>query len=122
MTILVVDDSPVMVMSLARVLKKAGFTVETAGDGTEGLAKINAGLKPALILTDLNMPQMDGISLIKAVRKLPQGRFTPIIVLTTEANQATSAEARAAGATGWLTKPTEPEELLKIIRHYATSA
>jgi two-component system chemotaxis response regulator CheY len=118
-TILVLDDSATMVSSLARILKKAGYEVETATKGQDGLAKLNGGLKPAAIITDLNMPEMDGITFIKSVRRLPACRFIPIIVLTTESGLGKSAEARSAGATGWLTKPTEPAELIATIKQYA---
>jgi two-component system chemotaxis response regulator CheY len=120
--ILVLDDSPTMVMSLSRILKSAGYKVETAANGREGLSKLAAGLKPHLILTDLNMPQMDGISFIKEARRTGATRFTPIIVLTTESGASKRDEARAAGASGWLTKPTEPNELLSTLKQLLPSA
>jgi len=115
-SILVLDDSATMVMSLSRVLKKAGYDVETAGNGQEGMSKLAAGLKPSAILTDLNMPQMDGIAFIKEARKSASTRFTPIIVLTTESGGQKRDEARVAGASAWLTKPTEPNELLSTLK------
>jgi len=114
--ILVLDDSVTMVMSLSRILKSAGYEVETAGNGKEGMAKLAGGLKPSLILTDINMPQMDGIAFIKEARKAASTRFTPIIVLTTESGGQKRDEARAAGASAWLTKPTEPNELLAALK------
>jgi two-component system chemotaxis response regulator CheY len=114
--ILILDDSPTMVMSLSRILKSAGYQVETAANGREGMTKLAAGLKPNVILTDLNMPQMDGISFIKEARRVGATRFTPIIVLTTESGAGKRDEARAAGASGWLTKPTEPNELLSTLK------
>jgi two-component system chemotaxis response regulator CheY len=114
--ILVLDDSATMVMSLSRILKNAGYDVETASNGREGMAKLTGGLKPSVILTDLNMPQMDGIAFIKEARKSASTRFTPIIVLTTESGSQKRDEARAAGASGWLTKPTEPNELLTTLK------
>jgi two-component system chemotaxis response regulator CheY len=96
--------------------------VETAANGREGLSKLAAGLKPHLILTDLNMPQMDGISFIKEARRTGATRFTPIIVLTTESGASKRDEARAAGASGWLTKPTEPNELLSTLKQLLPSA
>jgi two-component system chemotaxis response regulator CheY len=120
--ILVLDDSPTMVMSLSRILKNAGYKVETAANGREGMTKLAAGLKPHLILTDLNMPQMDGISFIKEARRTGATRFTPIIVLTTESSGNKRDEARAAGASGWLTKPTEPNELLSTLKQLLPSA
>ena len=115
-TILVLDDSATMVMSLSRVLKKAGYEVETGADGQEGLNKLTGGLKPSVILTDLNMPVMDGIAFIREARRAPATRFTPIIVLTTESGAQKRDEARAAGASGWLIKPTEPDELLSTLK------
>jgi FOG: CheY-like receiver len=115
-TILVLDDSPTMVMSLSRILSKSGYAVETAANGKEGMDKLRAGMKPNLILTDLNMPVMDGITFIKEVRKHIPTRFTPIVVLTTESVVGRQTEARSAGASGWLTKPTQPDELIKTMK------
>src|SRR5665647_383648 len=103
-------------MSLSRILKNAGYQVDTAVNGKEGMAKLAGGLKPNVILTDLNMPQMDGIAFIKEARKSASTRFTPIIVLTTESGTQKRDEARVAGASGWLTKPTEPEQLLSALK------
>jgi two-component system chemotaxis response regulator CheY len=114
--ILVLDDSATMVMSLSRILKNAGYDVETAANGKEGMVKLTGGLKPSVILTDLNMPQMDGIAFIKEARKSASTRFTPIIVLTTESGTQKRDEARTAGASGWLTKPTQPNELLAMLK------
>jgi two-component system chemotaxis response regulator CheY len=114
--ILVLDDSATIIMSLSRILKNAGYQVDTAVNGKEGMAKLAGGLKPNVILTDLNMPQMDGIAFIKEARKSAPTRFTPIIVLTTESGTKKRDEARAAGASGWLTKPTEPEQLLSALK------
>jgi two-component system chemotaxis response regulator CheY len=114
--ILVLDDSATIIMSLSRILKNAGYQVDTAVNGKEGMAKLAGGLKPNVILTDLNMPQMDGIAFIKEARKSAPTRFTPIIVLTTESGTQKRDEARAAGASGWLTKPTEPEQLLSALK------
>lgn len=114
--ILVLDNSTTMVMSLSRILKKAGYEVETAADGKEGTAKLAAGLKPTLILTDLNMPKMDGIAFIKEARRNPATRFTPIVVLTTKSGTLKRDEARAAGASGWLIKPTDPADLLATLK------
>ena len=119
--ILVLDDSATMVMSLSRILKSAGYEVETASNGKEGMTKLAGGLKPSLILTDINMPQMDGIAFIKEARKAASTRFTPIIVLTTESGGQKRDEARAAGASAWLTKPTEPNELLTALKQLLPS-
>jgi two-component system chemotaxis response regulator CheY len=114
--ILVLDDSATMVMSLSRILKSAGYVVETAANGHDGMAKLTGGLKPAVILTDLNMPGMDGIGFIKEARKHPATRFTPILMLTTESAANKREEARAAGASGWLTTPTQPAELIAALK------
>lgn len=115
-TILVLDDSTTMVMSLSLVLKGAGYDVETGVNGREGITKLSGGLKPAAILTDLNMPDLDGIGFIKEARKIQSARYTPIIVLTTESGGRKREEARAAGASGWLTKPAEPNQLLAVVK------
>ncbi len=115
-TVLILDDSATMVMSLSNTLKGAGYDVETGVNGRDGINKLNAGIKPALILTDLNMPELDGIGFIKEARKITSSRFTPIIVLTTEAGGRKRDEARAAGASGWLTKPAEPNQLLSVVK------
>ena len=119
--ILVLDDSATMVMSLSRILKTAGYEIETAANGKEGVAKLTGGLKPSAILTDINMPQMDGIAFIKEARKIAATRFTPIIVLTTESGAQKATEARTAGASGWLTKPTEPDLLLSTLKQLLPS-
>jgi two-component system chemotaxis response regulator CheY len=115
-TILVLDDSPTMVMSLSLVLKGAGYDVETGANGREGITKLTDGVKPSVVLTDLNMPELDGIGFIKEARKISSMRSTPIIVLTTEASGRKRDEARAAGASGWLTKPAEPNQLLSVVK------
>jgi two-component system chemotaxis response regulator CheY len=114
--ILLVDDSATMVMSLSRILKNAGYAVETATNGREGVSRLTAGLKPGIILTDINMPEMDGIAFIKELRRSVATRFTPVIVLTTESGGAKRDEARAAGASAWLTKPTDPATLLSALK------
>jgi two-component system chemotaxis response regulator CheY len=116
LTVLLVDDSRTILMSISAVLTKSGYRVETAGDGTDGLAKVKAGLKPAVILTDLNMPKMDGITFIRELRKTPGLRFTPILMLTTESQQAKRAEAKAAGASGWIVKPVAATDLLGVLQ------
>ncbi|WP_207462759.1 response regulator [Azospirillum sp. SYSU D00513] len=115
-TILVLDDSPTMVMSLSRILSKSGYAVETAANGQEGIDRLKGGMKPNLILTDINMPVMDGIAFIKEARKHAATRFTPIVVLTTESAATKQNEARAVGASGWLTKPTQPDELIATMK------
>jgi len=115
-TILLVDDSSTLLLSMTTILTKAGYKVEKAENGQKALDKINAGLKPNLVITDLNMPIMDGMTLIKELRKLPGFRFVPILMLTTESQQAKRQEAKKAGATGWLVKPVKAQDLLAVIK------
>jgi two-component system, chemotaxis family, chemotaxis protein CheY len=96
-------------------LTGAGFIVVEAGDGADAVKKLTAGTKPNLVITDLNMPNMDGISLIKEIRKMGTLKFTPILMLTTESTDDKKKEGQAAGATGWIVKPFNPEQMLKVI-------
>ena len=121
-TILVVDDSGTMVLSLKNTLEIAGFSVLTASDGLKGLERLQAGPKPDLIVTDINMPNMNGIEFIGKVRSTPGYRFTPILVLTTESQQARRDEAKRLGATGWMVKPVGGADLLKIVRQVLPGA
>ena len=114
-TVMLVDDSPTMLMSIQSVLAKAGMKVETAKDGQEALDRLKAGLKPNLIISDVNMPRLDGISFVREARKAGL-RFVPILMLTTESEQKKRDEAKQAGATGWLVKPVQPEALLGVVR------
>lgn len=115
-TIMVIDDSATMVMSLRNSLEMAGFKVETANDGLQAMNRLKSGVKPDLIITDINMPNMGGIEFIRNARGLPGLRFTPILALTTESQQAKRDEAKKLGATGWLLKPVGGADLLKVIR------
>jgi two-component system, chemotaxis family, chemotaxis protein CheY len=113
-TILTVDDSPSIRQMIKAVLEPAGHSVIEAGDGAQGLAKAQAG-RPDLVITDLNMPVMGGLELIRALRKLPIAVGLPIVFLTTESSDAVKQEAKSAGATGWITKPFKPEQLLTVV-------
>jgi len=115
-TILVVDDSITMVMSLKSTLNLNGFQAESATNGREALDKLKSGLKPDLIVTDINMPVMGGIELIRNVRALPGLKFVPILTLTTESELAKKNEGKLAGATGWLVKPVSGNDLVAVIR------
>lgn len=115
-TVLIVDDSVTMRDMVAFTLTGAGFQVVQAGDGNEAVGKLANGSKPDLVVTDLNMPGMDGISLIREIRKMPTLKFTPILMLTTESSDDKKAEGRAAGATGWIVKPFNPEQFLKVLK------
>jgi len=116
MTVLVVDDSTTMVMSLKASLAMNGFEVVTAGNGREALDKLQSGTRPNLILTDINMPVMGGMELIGKVRALPGLKFIPILTLTTESESAKRDEGKRAGATGWLVKPVSGNDLIAVIR------
>ena len=113
--IFIVDDSETMLMSLKDGLEIEGFKVETAQDGLLALEKLDAGLNPDLIITDMSMPNMGGIELIKHVRAKPQFRFKPILAFTTTTQQHLRDESKKAGATAWLVKPVPGKELVGII-------
>lgn len=115
-TVLVVDDSSTMRQMVAYTLKNAGYDVVEAGNGKEAVSKLNGGTKPALVVTDLNMPEMDGITLITEIRKMAAFKFTPILMLTTESADDKKKAGQAAGATGWIVKPFNPEQMLKVIQ------
>ena len=121
-TILIVDDSATMLMSLKSALSLGGFQVETATNGQVALDKLNAGLKPDLILTDINMPVMGGLEMIGKVRAMPSCRFFPILTLTTESEAAKRDQGRRLGATGWLVKPAAGADLLKVIKQVLPGA
>jgi two-component system chemotaxis response regulator CheY len=113
-TVLLVDDARTILMTVGMMLTRHGFTVVTAGDGREALDLL-ATTTPDLIITDLNMPRMDGLTLVKEVRRLPRFGATPILLLTTENRQERRDEAKVAGATGWLHKPLTTESLLAVV-------
>ena len=112
-TVLTVDDSPSVRQVVKLTLSRAGHTVVEAGDGAEGLAKVKSQ-KFDLVITDLNMPVMNGLDMIRALRALPSFVGTPIVFLTTESDDGAKQQAKAAGATGWITKPFKPEMLLTV--------
>lgn len=113
--VLTVDDSASIRQMVAFTLKSTGYEVMEAVDGEDGLNKAKSR-NADLILTDQNMPRMDGLTLIKSLRGLPQYRATPILMLTTESSDAMKSAGRAAGATGWLVKPFDPQKLLEVVR------
>ncbi len=112
--ILAVDDSKSMRQMVAMTLKSAGFDVTEGEDGVDGLNKAKAGHFD-LVLTDINMPNMNGIDFTKALRALPSYKGTPIICLTTESSDEMKAKGKQAGATGWIVKPFSPEKLLATL-------
>ncbi len=113
--ILVVDDSASVKAAIRIALTAAGYRLAEAADGAEGIARANAG-NFDLIITDLNMPVMDGLTMIETMRTMPAHAGVPIVFLTTESDETMKQRARAAGATGWLTKPFDPEQLVKVAR------
>ena len=114
-TIMAVDDSASMRRMVAFTLKGVGHEVIEAEDGVAAFSTARTQ-KVDLVVTDVNMPNMDGITLVRELRTLPTYRFTPILVLTTESSDAKKQEGRAAGATGWIVKPFSPDQLIATIR------
>ena len=114
-TILTVDDSASMRQMVTFTLKGAGYDVIEAVDGVDALTKAKSS-QPDVVLADVNMPNMDGITLIRELRKLPNYKFTPMLMLTTEQSTEKKTEGKSAGATGWLVKPFNPDQLLATIK------
>ncbi|MFI5910603.1 response regulator [Dactylosporangium sp. CA-139114] len=113
-TVLIVDDSASVRQVVTIALKGAGYEVIDAVDGQDALRKL-AGKRVHLIISDVNMPNMDGITLVGEVRKQPDHRFTPIIMLTTESQEEKKRQAQAAGAKAWVTKPFQPAQMLAAV-------
>src|SRR5210317_333136 len=113
--ILIVDDSETVRQVLKLALGNAGYQVVEAEDGFDALAKLS-GAQIDMLITDLNMPNMDGLELIKKVREEGKHRFTPIVMLTTESSEEKKKAGREAGASGWIVKPFKPEQLLKVVK------
>ncbi|XVV16009.1 response regulator [Actinoplanes sp. CA-131856] len=114
-TILIVDDSASVRQVVSIALKGAGYEVITANDGKDALAKMSGGQRLHLIISDVNMPNMDGITFVAEAKKLPAYKFTPIIMLTTESQDDKKKQAQAAGAKAWVTKPFQPEQMLSAV-------
>lgn len=114
-SILAVDDSASMRQMVAFTLKGAGYNVIEAADGQEALEKARAQ-QVDLVLTDQNMPRMDGITLVKQLRAMQSFAGTPMLILTTESSDEMKAKGKAAGATGWLVKPFDPAKLLDVVK------
>lgn len=113
-TIMVVDDSASLRQVVAIALKGAGYDVVEGSDGKDALTKLD-GRKIHLIVSDVNMPNMDGISFVKAVKANPNYKFTPVVMLTTENQEGKMMEGKAAGAKAWIVKPFKPPELLDAV-------
>ncbi|HPM67345.1 MAG TPA: response regulator [Piscinibacter sp.] len=113
-TILIVDDSSSLRTVVRLALVRAGYEVLEAGDGIEGLEQLEKG-RVNLIVSDVNMPRMDGISFVRKLKENTRHKFTPVIMLTTEGQDAKKAEGRAAGAKAWILKPFNPPQLLDAV-------
>jgi two-component system chemotaxis response regulator CheY len=113
--IMTADDSASIRQMVAFTLKQNGYEVVEAVDGQDALTKLNAK-KVDMLLTDLNMPKLDGIGLIKGVRSSALNKFIPIVMLTTESQDSKKSEGKAAGATGWIVKPFKPEQLVAVVK------
>lgn len=113
--IMTVDDSASIRQMVSFTLKQGGYDVLEAVDGKDALTKL-ANKKVDMLITDLNMPNLDGIGLIKSVRANGLNKFIPIVMLTTESQEARKQEGKAAGATGWIVKPFNPEQLLAVVK------
>jgi len=113
-TILTVDDSASMRQMVSFTLKGAGYEVVEAVDGQDALERLQGAVH--MVITDLHMPRMNGIELIKAVRAMPTYKYIPLVLLTTESLEDRKKEGRAAGATGWIVKPFSPEQLLAVVK------
>ena len=114
-TILTVDDSATIRQMTSLVLQGAGYEVIEAVDGSDALAKL-AGKEVHLVLTDINMPEMDGIELTRQLRSIPEYKFVPVIMLTTESQPEKKLQGKAVGATGWIVKPFDPDQLLAVVK------
>ena len=120
--ILLVDDSPTMLLSMSGILSRAGYACETAPNAEAAIDKVASGLAPCLLITDYHMPGMHGVALIQQLRRLPPTRFVPMLVLTTDSEPEKRAAAKAAGATGWLVKPVQPADLLGVLAQLVPGA
>lgn len=117
--ILIVDDSAAIRQSISFILKQEGYDTTEASDGLEGLAALENMDAVDLVITDVNMPNLDGIGFIRKARQIAKYKFTPILVLTTESQGSKMNEGKEAGATGWIVKPFNADKLLGIVRKVA---
>ena len=114
--VLLVDDSPTMLTSISNVLKKAGIASASANSGEAAVDLVKGGLAPCLVITDYHMPGMHGVDLIGRLRRMAATRFVPMLVLTTDSEGGKRQSAKAAGATGWIVKPVEPNALIELVK------
>ena len=117
-TILIVDDSAAMRQLVSFAAKGAGYDVMAADGGKDALRKLEGVQQIDMVITDVNMPEMDGIEFIKQLRGMVNYRFTPIVMLTTESQEDKKREGKAAGASGWIVKPFKPEQLIEVIKKF----
>jgi len=120
-TALVVDDSKSILSLMRNVLGIAGYDVLTASDGNEGLSVLKSGKHVDIVITDLNMPNMDGITFIWEIRKLPEHVFTPICMLTTESEQVKLEEGESISIDAWINKPIQPVNVVNIVKQIVPS-
>lgn len=113
-TVMIVDDSISLRQVVSIALRGAGYEIIEACDGKDALTKLNGG-KVHLVISDVNMPNMDGITFVKEMKKLPNYKFTPVIMLTTESQEGKKAEGQAAGAKAWVVKPFQPQAMLAAV-------
>lgn len=113
-TVLVVDDSPSIRQVVGIALRGAGYEIIEATDGADGLSKLG-GQRVHLIISDVNMPVMDGITFVKELKALPDHRFTPVVMLTTESQEDKKRQGQEAGAKAWVVKPFQPEKMLAVV-------
>lgn len=114
-TIMIVDDSASLRQVVAIALKGAGYTVLEGCDGKDAIAKLT-GQKVNLIISDVNMPNMDGITMVKTLKQMPAYKFTPIVMLTTESQESKKKEGQEAGAKAWMVKPFSAPQLLSVVQ------
>jgi len=117
--ILIVDDSAAIRQSISFILQQEGYETVEAQDGLDAIQKLDAATAFDLIITDVNMPNLDGIGFIKKAREIAKFKFTPILVLTTESQGSKMNEGKEAGATGWIVKPFNADKLLGIVKKVA---
>lgn len=113
--VMIVDDSVSLRQVVAIALKSAGYNVIEAEDGKQGLERLQSAEKVHLVISDVNMPVMDGITFVREVKKIPQYKFLPIIMLTTEAGESKKLEGQSAGAKAWVVKPFQPQQMLAAV-------
>ncbi|OEF95820.1 response regulator [Desulfuribacillus alkaliarsenatis] len=120
--VFIVDDSRTVRASVEYTLKKEGYQVEQAVDGQDGLKRLEElrqkGIRPGMIISDINMPNMDGITFITEVKKSMHYKFTPVLVLTTESQDEKKMQGKKAGAAGWLVKPFSPDQLIGVVKKF----